>query len=92
MLNRNIPSAQDRCFKAGVGKHRAAARCRFVKKLLPGRAEPKPYLSKSDCNDWHKEHTASTIDYHNPYRSEHLIATKQAQILTESMPMVTYEL
>ena len=34
--------------KAGVSKHRAAARCRSVMKLLPGRAEPRSNLSKSD--------------------------------------------
>jgi len=27
-----------------------------------------------------KEHTAGAIDHYNPYRSEHLIAVKQAQI------------
>ena len=45
-----------------------------------GRAKPRPNWSKSDWNDWHKEHTVGVIDYHNPYRSEHLIATKQARI------------
>jgi len=53
-------------FSAGVGKHRATARCRSVKKLLPVREEPRPIWSKSDFNDLHKKHTAGAIDYHNP--------------------------
>jgi len=35
-------------YKPGAGKHRVAARCRSVKKLLPGCAEPRPNWSKSD--------------------------------------------
>jgi len=34
-----------------IGERRAAARCRSVKKLLPGRAEPRPNWSISDRND-----------------------------------------
>jgi len=33
---------------AEVGKHRAAAQCQSVTKLLPGRAEPRPSWSKSN--------------------------------------------
>jgi len=51
-----------------------------VKKLFSGRVEPKPNLFKSDWNDGHKEYIAGAIDYHNPYRSEHLVAAKQAQL------------
>ena len=75
---------------AGVGKHLAAARCRFVKKLLPSRAEPRPNWSRIDRNHWHKDHTAVSTDKHNPYRSEHLIAAKQAQISHWLSAMMTY--
>ena len=37
-----------------VGKHRAAARCRSVKKLLPCHAEPRSNSFKSSWNDWDK--------------------------------------
>jgi len=69
-----------------------SARCRSVKKLLLGRAEPRPNWSKSDWNDWYKEHTAGAIDYHNPYRSEHCAAERQAQISYSISAMMTYEL
>ena len=44
------------------------------------------YWSKSDWNDWHKEHTAGAIHYHSPYRSQHLIAESKPRSLTESVP------
>jgi len=46
--------------KAGVGKHCAAPTvCRSVKKLLPGRAEPRSNWFKVN---WNKEHTAGATD------------------------------
>ena len=65
-----------------------SARCRPVKKLLLGRAEPRPNWSKSDWNDWYKEHTAGAIDYHNPCRSEHLSALRKSKprSLAQSVP------
>jgi len=75
--------------KTGVSKHWAATRCLYVKKLLPGRAESKPNWSKSDWNDWQKEHTASAIDYYNSYRSEHLLRQSNPRSLPESVPWWT---
>jgi len=76
--------------RPGVSKHWAAVRP--VKKLFLGRAEPRPNWSKSDWNDWYKEHTAGAIDYHNPSRSEHCAAERQAQISYSISAMMTYEL
>jgi len=46
----------------------------------------------SDENDWQKKHAAGAIDYHNPCRSECLIATKRSQISNWISAMMTYEL
>jgi len=70
-------------FKTGVGKLRAATRCRSLKNLLPGCAASRPNWSKSDWNDWHNGHAAGATDHRNPYRSEHLIAAKQAHYFIE---------
>jgi len=40
----------------------------------------------------YEEHTASGMDYHNPYMSNHPIAEKKAQISRLISAMITYEL
>jgi len=45
-----------------------------------GPCRKKGQIGQSDRNDWPKEHTAGAIDYHNPYRSEHLNVEQQALI------------
>jgi len=45
-----------------VGKHLAKAQCRVVNELLPVCNKLTPNWSKSNWNDWHKEHIVGTID------------------------------
>jgi len=52
---------------------------RSLTKLLLGRAERSANWPKSDWwDDWHKEHSAGAIDYHDLYGAENLIPVKLA--------------
>jgi len=62
-VHENLWNWDEQLYKTGVGKQRAEVWYRSVKKLLPGRAGPRPNWSKSDWNNWHKEHTADAIGY-----------------------------
>jgi len=73
----------------GVGKHREEGRCPSAKKILPGRAEPRLSWSKSDLNDWHKEHTAGAIDYQSlqSERRSILLRKSKPRSLSESVSL-----
>jgi len=70
-----------------IGKHRAAARCWSVRKLLPGRANQRPNWSISDWNYWQKEHTAGVTNYAIiPTGRSILLQQRKPRYLTESRP------
>jgi len=66
--------------KAGVGKHRTAARRRSVKKLLPDRAERRPNGPKVTGTTDMRNTLRVPLSTVYPYRSGHLVAAKEAHI------------
>ena len=60
--------------------------------IVTGPCEAKAKLVQKWLEELTHEHIAGAIDYYNPYRSEHLIAAKQAQIFFWISAMLSYEL